>query len=349
MTTSRELFLAQCKRRFGTRNPERMRLEHWEWMVRQGGGPYGVRKGLGLEPNFRSCCGDEGCGLADPDWCFSRFGMTRTVMSDGRIICVGGEHEDWYDPDFCIYNDVIVLRPAAGRAEVTLDSGDVEIYGYPTEVFPPTDFHSATLVGNRLILIGRLGYAAGERSRDRTPVLALDTASFEIQELACSGEHPGWMYKHHASFDAISHTITVRGGKVQRPGVEPPLPFRAVHRLHLGETRWELVSATDEFRMFVIEAVRTGDAFEEPRADDFKPASVPHTWLPPEHRGCDSYFLDVSGVRVTFEVLYTEVRVAIEGTLPTAVRDALLKDILVNLNQRGAEWEMREVDPRHEW
>lgn len=57
----------------------------------------------------------------------------------------------------------------------------------------------------------------------------------------------------------------------------------------------------------------------------------------------------MSGVRVTYEVLYTEVRVAIEGTLPTAVRDALLEDILANLNQRGAEWEMREVDPRHEW
>lgn len=349
MTTNRELFLAQCKRRFGTRNPERTRLDHWEWMVRHGGGPYGVRKELGLEPNYPRCCGDEECGLSDPDWCFSRFGMTRTGMSDGRIICVGGEHEDWYDPDFCIYNDVIVLRPAAGQAGVTLDSGDVEIYGYPSDVFPPTDFHSATLVGERLILIGRLGYAAGEHSRDRTPVFALDTASYEIRELACSGEHPGWMYKHHASFDPISHTITVRGGMVHRPGVEQPLPFRVVHRLHLGEMRWELISAMDEFRVFVIEAVRTGDAFEAPRADDFKPASVPHTWLPPEDRGCDAFLLDVSGVRVTFEVLYTEVRVTIEGTLPTAVRDALLEDVLENLNQRGGQWEMREADPHHEW
>lgn len=349
MTTSRELFLTQCKRRFGTRNPERMLLEHWEWMVRHGDGPYGVRQRLGLEPNYPSCGIHEGCGLPDPDWCVSRFGMTRTDMSDGRIICVGGEHEDWYDPDFCIYNDVIVLRPAAGQAGVTLDSGDVEIYGYPAEVFPPTDFHSATLVGDRLILIGRLGYAAEERSRDRTPVLALDTASYRIAELACSGEHPGWIYKHQASFDPISHSITVRGGKVLRPGVEQPLPFRAVHRLHLGEMHWELVSATDEFRMFVIEAVRTGEAFEKPRAEDFKPASVPHTWLPSEDRGCETFLLDVSGVRVTFEVGYTEVRVAIEGTLPTSVRDALLEDVRAKLNQRGADWELREVDPHHEW
>lgn len=155
MTTGRELFLAQCKRRFGTRNLEQMRLEHWEWMVRHGDVPCGVRQGLGLEANYTSCCGDDGCGSSDPDWCFSRFGMTRTVMNDGRIICVGGEHEDWYDPDFGIYNDVVVLRPAASQAGATLDSGDVEIYGYPAEVFPTTDFHSARLVLDRLILIGR--------------------------------------------------------------------------------------------------------------------------------------------------------------------------------------------------
>jgi hypothetical protein len=63
MTTSRELFLSQCKRRIGTRNSERMRLEHWEWMVRHGQGPYGVRQGLGLEPNSPACCTDEGCGM----------------------------------------------------------------------------------------------------------------------------------------------------------------------------------------------------------------------------------------------------------------------------------------------
>ena len=59
--------------------------------------------------------------------------------------------------------------------------------------------------------------------------------------------------------------------------------------------------------------------------------------------------LDVSGVRVTFEVLYTEVRVTIEGTLPTAVRDALLEDVLAKLNQRSGKWEMREADPHYEW
>ncbi len=39
-----------------------------------------------------------------PVWCFFRLGVTRTELSDGRIICIGGEHKDRYDPDFCIYN-----------------------------------------------------------------------------------------------------------------------------------------------------------------------------------------------------------------------------------------------------
>lgn len=141
--TDRETFERECKRRFGRGNPERMRLAHWEWMVRTGEDPYVVRHDLGLEPNVRGC-GAGAWDPADPDWCFTRFGMTRTRLSDDRIICIGGEHEDWYDPDFCIYNDVVVLRPAAGQDEVTLDSGEVEIYGYSPDVFPPTDFHSAT-------------------------------------------------------------------------------------------------------------------------------------------------------------------------------------------------------------
>jgi AcrR family transcriptional regulator len=43
------------------------------------------------------------------------------------------------------------------------------------------------------------------------------------------------------------------------------------------------------------------------------------------------------------------------GTMPllpstrSSLREALLKDVLANLNQRGAEWELREVDSHHAW
>ena len=67
---------------------------------------------------------------AAPGWCADRFGQSLTLLPDGRAVQVGGEHEDHYDPDFCIYNDVFVHGP----------DGDLAIYGYPADVFPPSDF-----------------------------------------------------------------------------------------------------------------------------------------------------------------------------------------------------------------
>jgi hypothetical protein len=33
-----------------------------------------------------------------------RFGQSLTLLPDCRAVQIGGEHEDWYDADFCIYN-----------------------------------------------------------------------------------------------------------------------------------------------------------------------------------------------------------------------------------------------------
>src|SRR5262249_19817913 len=51
------------------------------------------------------------------------------------------------DPDFCIYKDVIVQWPA----------NQIEIYGYPVEVFPPTDFRTATAIDGCIVIVGGLG------------------------------------------------------------------------------------------------------------------------------------------------------------------------------------------------
>jgi hypothetical protein len=169
MEITRALFESQQQRRFGTSNPERMSLAFWEWMIRRsedgrlrdwmeqeeapGHMPYQLRAHFGQEGDYSK----------GPVWNFDRMGATRTPHPDGRVICIAGEHEDHYDPDFCTYNDVVILD---------LD-GSVAIYGYPQDVFPPTDFHTATLVGDRLIVIGRLGYM-GERHPGKTPVMVLD-------------------------------------------------------------------------------------------------------------------------------------------------------------------------------
>src|SRR5262249_23152006 len=137
-----------------------------------------------------------------PIWTFDRMGATRTELPDGRLVCIGGEHEDFYDPDFCIYNDVVVLGPA----------DEIEIYGYPKDVFPPTDFHTATRVGDRLIVVGCLGYP-DDRRPGHPPVSSLDLSSYRISEAHTMGEAPGWIFGHEADVDPDG-VITVRGGEV---------------------------------------------------------------------------------------------------------------------------------------
>lgn len=345
----RELFDQQCKRRFGTANPERMRLEHWETMVRRGCDPYAVRQELGLPLNYPTCCGASGCKAPEPDWCFDRMGMSRTVMADGRIICIAGEHEDFYDPDFCIYNDVVVLRPATGEAAVTLESGEVEIYGYPEPVFPPTDFHSATLVTDRIFVIGRLGYNA-DAPQGGTPVLAVDASTYRAELLVPRGPSPGWIHNHHASYDRARHAITVRGGKIARPGDSPVVPNYAAHRLHLKDLRWELIAERERHRMFSIDLSRPADDFREPTPENLRPRGVEHLWLLPEDHGIEVYGIDVQGVRITFEDLWIRFRVHIEGALEEDVVDAIIGSVTENLSsQTGVEWKSREIDLSTDW
>jgi len=132
-------------RRFGASNPELMSNPFWEGMIRSGIGAWGAGKLFGVS--------EEIGGDHSPTWCAERFVQSLTFLPDGHIVQVAGEHEDHYDPDFCIYNDVFVHAP----------DGSIAIYGYPESVFPPTDFHTATLVGNVIYLIGSLAYPAGRR------------------------------------------------------------------------------------------------------------------------------------------------------------------------------------------
>jgi hypothetical protein len=131
-------------------------------------------------------------------WCFDRLGKSETTLPDGRAVHIGGEHEDDYDPDFFIYNDVTVINA----------NGSVEIRGYAREVFPPTDFHSATLAGNSIFIIGCFGYPE-QRMAGRTPAyrLALDTMA--ITPVETSGEAPGWLLEHSAELSNDGRAIAV--------------------------------------------------------------------------------------------------------------------------------------------
>jgi hypothetical protein len=169
--------------------------------------------------------GDDSFDRGAPVWCHDRFGMSLTCLPDGRFIQIAGEHEDSYDPDFCIYNDVIIHD----------GKGGFEILGYPEEVFPPTDFHSATLVGPWIYIIGNLGYpAAREAFAYQTPVYRFHTETGRIERVLTHGKSPGWIHRHQA--ELVAGNIRVSGGKIltkKKNGESEIKDHQACHTLDL--------------------------------------------------------------------------------------------------------------------
>ena len=193
---SPEAFNRHCTGRAGQANPEPYLPDFWREQIRTGrSGHVAEVEIMGKRAQF--------CG-GTPVWSFQRFGRTATPLPDGRLVLVAGEHEDHYDPDFCIYADVTVLD----------GKGGVEHFIYPQDVFPPTDFHTATLVDDHILLIGSLGYQ-GQRAEGVTQVLRLDLGDFSIRPVETTGHNPGWINRHRAALDA--RTIIVNGGRIE-PG-----------------------------------------------------------------------------------------------------------------------------------
>ncbi len=209
-------------RRFGQTNPELTNDPFWMEMIRSGANAWSATQ------HFK----DRAAAPDKPVWCADRFGQSLTLLPDGRIIEIGGEHEAWYDPDFAIYNDVFLHD---GR-------GGIQIYSYPETDFPPTDFHTATLVGRYVYIIGSLGYE-NTRKYGTTPVYRLSLDDFHIEAVNTTGEMPGWIYGHRASLMEGSR-IRVSGGKVcdMEGEDEQHAPNTQEYILDLERMEWTLVS-----------------------------------------------------------------------------------------------------------
>lgn len=213
-----ELFCEWRAPRFGRRNPEPMNNPIWEWLVRTKLDAHHATEQFNGPSPFD----------AGPTWCFDRFGQSSTQLPDGRTVLIAGEHEDNYDPDFYIYNDVTVQHP----------DGRIDLYAYPREVFPPTDFHSATLVGNRIIVIGNLSYPQ-DRKPGTAQVLVLDLETFAIASVLTSGTPPGWIFEHEAVRSEDGSSILVRHGKLDRGEGNSLIENIDDWCLHLTDWRWE--------------------------------------------------------------------------------------------------------------
>lgn len=366
-TISRRDFEAQRGRRFGASNPERMDLPFWRAMVHEHEEARLRRwerrepEGLGYSPtSARRYFGEEDDDTKGPIWNFDRMGSTRTAHPDGRVIHVAGEHEDFYDPDFCIYNDVVVLD---------LD-GSIQIFGYPREVFPPTDFHTASLCGERLILIGCLGYPE-ERRPGVTPVFALHLDDYRVEPLPSHGEAPGWIWGHEAE---LSHgVITIRGGEVwsSKDGGDPRTRRNFDDFAYEVETgRWARLTRRP-WRQYEIRdagggAFMRGPRFlgcrpvdDEPwRRDDEEAAGrsiedrflyvSPDSLRPTSFRwellrAWDENLLDedvkhedrllVEGVPMSIDLRALAIEIVIEGDMDEALADAIVRDIRENVEE----------------
>lgn len=347
-----EIFAEWRSPRFGSTNPERMNNPFWEWMIRTRLNGFQGNEKLNGPDSFE----------AGPTWCFTRFGQSRTTLPDNREILIAGEHEDHYDPDFFIYNDVVVKHP----------NGQIDIFGYPKEAFPPTDFHTATLVGGKILLIGSLGYPA-ERKPGVTQILTLDPATMKISLCESSGASPGWIFEHSAELSEDGHSIVVKGGKIAR---EPNTFVDNIDewKLDLSNRTWERLTALNWPRWSVqpkdhrtnslwrVNSAMTmrGDkvfnqmfenTMQEFREEHNVPLDldlaaalfqpdIPHEQMQPLPNDTNAKRIRVNGIVVRYQDDMHKVVITAEGDL----EPSLLKQLAIDLRDKLSRLENREYE-----
>ena len=346
--------------RYGQANPERMNNPVWEWLVRSRATAYDLTARLSERSALK----------AGPGWCFSRHGQSETTLPDGRRVFIGGEHEDFYDPDFFIYNDVVVLHP----------DRRIDIFGYPRELFPPTDFHSATLVGDRIFIIGCAGYPE-QYPPGVTPVFCLDLNSFAVSRFPASGPMPGNIQGHIAELAPDGWSITVREGRGESgrnindwrlqldTGVWVSMTDRRwqiwqVNRkdeepIHLWQIRTQLLMKQagqaelldkqmrqfrEQFNIPTLEEEVGGPIDAQAVAQLYQP-SVKHQSIPGSGFGMQCICIDEVVVRYKEDM--EGIEVTFEGDLPQKVIDTVMKDLETKLTRvEGSPCKAKRVETK---
>jgi hypothetical protein len=338
---TRELFLLWRGAVRGTHNPQRMTNPVWTWLIQSRLGAYQANEMF------------SGRSSSGPGWCFDRYGQSCTVLPDGRAVWIAGEHEDCYDPDFFIYNDVAIVAP----------SGETEIFGYSPEAFPPTDFHSASLLDQHIVLVGSLGYG-DQRRAGTTQVLTLDIDRLQMSHVATTGPGPGWIHKHQAQVVEDGRAIVISGGQVDRCDGSSLVENVDEWRLSVDNWRWERLTARRWARFEVYREDKGqnhlwlmrqalwsksvgwhDDAKREeqqlqaalgasPKLDVvptlYRPG-VPHQALPESDEEHKVYRIRIDGVTVRYVEDMYGIQVTAEGELPNDVVEQLRTDLVEKL------------------
>lgn len=164
-------------------------------------------------------------------WCFNRMGQSCTTLADGTEIYIAGEHEDYYDPDFRIYNDVVIIYP----------DQTIKLLQYPHQDFPPTDFHTASLDAEQqhIILVGSMGHPE-RRDLQTTQVAIFNLLTTQIKLIKTTGHAPSWLNQHEVIW-IDNDVLEVSAGHVLLtvPEVDYPLFIRNLYRWQLNTINWQ--------------------------------------------------------------------------------------------------------------
>ncbi|MBO9467925.1 hypothetical protein J7443_22025 [Tropicibacter sp. R15_0] len=257
-------------------------------------------------------------------------------------------------PGFYIYNDVVVQRP----------DGSVEFYGYPEGVFPPTDFHSATLCGDEILIVGGLHYPK-DRLQNTTLVYRLQLSDFSIQRVETQGTTPNWLHDHNAELDMSRQSLVCSSGKVTHTPTGRVIENLTTWGFDLSTNRWSATSSQSFHRWLLVredesfnELWGIGQVFDAERSTEtndiaeqykrkfaarghvvdpklhaarFTPP-IPHTPVlatDPFGKDFRVHRLEIQGVTIRIREDMHEIAVTVEGDLPA--------DILADLQQFGVK------------
>lgn len=321
--------------REGTENPTRFDNPVWQWLIETRLGAYQAVTEMGAEYG------------QSVTWCFDRYGQSSTNLPDGSVVFIGGEHEDYYDPDFFIYNDVVVRSP----------DGQLRIFGYPKTDFPPTDFHSATLVGNNIYVIGCLGYSECGAERLEN-IYLLDTNTFKFITCKTSGDCPQWIHEHNAIL--IGDSIRISGGKVDLKEKRMIVENLSTWDLNLSNLVWTLVEKKNwrrwEFRRvdgkgnslwrmrsavfnkrhkwqkdldedFAYFTQALGRVPDIDLVEDLYRSRLPSNYVGETGEEYGTYRAEIDNVTIRYVETSVNIQMIIEGTLPDDVCSELVAEL----------------------
>lgn len=282
-----------------------------------------------------------------PAWCFSRYAQSVSELENGSKIYIGGAYEDYYTAQFHVYNDVVVEGV----------DGRIQIYGYPTDVFPPTDYHSATVVGRNLYIVGN-GWRGPEHASVGVPVYTLNLENFSIRSIPSNGDVPIGLRGHDADLSECGESVLFRGGSISHPNwssvdnidtwelslksgtwsrlTKKPWPRRVMFRKEWAPNRLRDIGliawATDTGRWSKWDLEKKAIFESEghlPDLDLFKvrySPPVPHIRLEEDKDEFRVYRISINGTTIVYREENDGVYITIEGELPANMTEVIFSD-----------------------